>query len=535
MPRLLLPATLTFVLLVGVTDASAVTRYAQPSGGAVVGPCTDSVNRCELQTALDAGVDGVDDVELAPGTYTKGDGYVLNRTLTVRGKAGEARPLLEATNATKSALLISTLGSNGSGSTLGHLQFKSASGAYAVVGQGSVTGMTMKDLLIDTAGACVTLGVTLVEDSTFRTSAPNTSCASFSGPGTVRRLRVETTGGTTGLDLAGMVDSEDVTIAAGGRGGGVAGGTHRRWSVVAGMDGMIVGDGSTLTDSAVRATGQGIQNFAGTATLRNVTAVGDVGVIANGATLISYGRTTAINSIFRGSTPSKDVQATPGGGCIVPPCEPGGVALSYSNVRPATAPELVTFGAGMQQADPLFVSATDLHLQPTSPARNAGTATGIDSTLDIDRESRVSDGAIDIGADERAAPAPANPPSPPPVVPAGDKTAPKVSSVKTFKKGVISFSLSEAGKVTIKAERKLSGRRKGKKCVKPTRALRKAKKCTRYSSRGSTTLNLKAGTTKRTLKIKGKRLPAGAYRLTFTATDAAKNKSTRKVNVTIKK
>jgi len=47
--------------------------------------------------------------------------------------------------------------------------------------------------------------------------------------------------------------------------------------------------------------------------------------------------------------------------------------------------------------DPLFVSSTDRHLFPWSPAVNAGTTTGAPST-DFDSETRS--GAIDIGADE---------------------------------------------------------------------------------------------------------------------------------------
>jgi hypothetical protein len=47
--------------------------------------------------------------------------------------------------------------------------------------------------------------------------------------------------------------------------------------------------------------------------------------------------------------------------------------------------------------NPLFVSATDLHLQPTSTLRNAG-ATGLGVTTDIDGQTR--DANPDIGADE---------------------------------------------------------------------------------------------------------------------------------------
>ncbi|HMD68873.1 MAG TPA: right-handed parallel beta-helix repeat-containing protein [Chitinivibrionales bacterium] len=54
-------------------------------------------------------------------------------------------------------------------------------------------------------------------------------------------------------------------------------------------------------------------------------------------------------------------------------------------------------------ANPLLVNApADLHIQSTSPAKNAGAtlASDVVGTLDIDGQARVQDGIIDIGADE---------------------------------------------------------------------------------------------------------------------------------------
>jgi hypothetical protein len=54
-------------------------------------------------------------------------------------------------------------------------------------------------------------------------------------------------------------------------------------------------------------------------------------------------------------------------------------------------------------ANPLLVNApTDMHLQPTSPAKNNGAAldTAHAGTLDIDGQPRVQESLIDIGADE---------------------------------------------------------------------------------------------------------------------------------------
>ena len=65
---------------------------------------------------------------------------------------------------------------------------------------------------------------------------------------------------------------------------------------------------------------------------------------------------------------------------------------------------------GNISADPLFVSATggDFHLQPSSPAIDAGESTGV-PTVDIDGDSRPVDGdgdgvaRVDMGADEAGA------------------------------------------------------------------------------------------------------------------------------------
>jgi hypothetical protein len=50
--------------------------------------------------------------------------------------------------------------------------------------------------------------------------------------------------------------------------------------------------------------------------------------------------------------------------------------------------------------DPLFTSLTDLHLTPTSPVRNIGTATTPATTDDFDSDPRPSGTGVDIGADE---------------------------------------------------------------------------------------------------------------------------------------
>jgi hypothetical protein len=83
-------------------------------------------------------------------------------------------------------------------------------------------------------------------------------------------------------------------------------------------------------------------------------------------------------------------------------------------------------------------------------------------------------------------------------------------------------------------ERRATGRKKGKKCVAPTKKNRKAKRCTRYVKlRGSFSHASKAGLNKFTFtgRLGGKKLRPGRYRLVMVVTDPAGDKSkTRRIN-----
>ncbi len=92
----------------------------------------------------------------------------------------------------------------------------------------------------------------------------------------------------------------------------------------------------------------------------------------------------------------------------------------------------------------------------------------------------------------------------------------------------IRFRLNEDANVTLTFARATAGRRVGSRCVRPTRANRTRRKCTRYLNKGTLTKSLKAGP--RRVKFRGqltrtKRLGLGRYRLTIGAVDKAGNKS----------
>jgi hypothetical protein len=147
------------------------------------------------------------------------------------------------------------------------------------------------------------------------------------------------------------------------------------------------------------------------------------------------------------------------------------------------------------------------------------------------------------------APPPPGPGGPGPGGPAADSTAPALAGTaitpKRFavdkkptpvsaraKKGAkFAWRLSEPAQVTLVIERSQPGRRKGRRCVKPTRKLRKAKKCARWVPDGTLKRRAVAGKggTAFTGRIGRKALKPGKHRARITATDAAGNKSAQRI------
>lgn len=144
---------------------------------------------------------------------------------------------------------------------------------------------------------------------------------------------------------------------------------------------------------------------------------------------------------------------------------------------------------------------------------------------------------------------PTPPPSPPPA-PAADRTAPRLTALSSRPRNfrtrrrtgrpagtTLSFTLSEAATVRLGVERAAGGRRVGGGCVRPTRANRSERACTRYVVlRGGVTRRLGAGSTRFRFagSLGGRRLAPGRHRLVLVAADAAGNASTaRRVTVRI--
>jgi streptogramin lyase len=119
--------------------------------------------------------------------------------------------------------------------------------------------------------------------------------------------------------------------------------------------------------------------------------------------------------------------------------------------------------------------------------------------------------------------------APPPPV---DRTAPTLTNVtfpatlRVGRAGTLRVTLSEAATVSARFERKLPGRRKAGRCVPPRRAPH-ARRCTRFVTLGTQRRAAVAGANRLAIggKLGRRALPAGSYRVTILATDAAGNAS----------
>jgi len=201
-------------------------------------------------------------------------------------------------------------------------------------------------------------------------------------------------------------------------------------------------------------------------------------------------------------------------------------------------------GSGHNVAgDPLL--AGDFSLLPASPLVDRGDPGVVEpGELDLAGAARAQDGngdcvaLPDIGAFERPDTCP---PNKAPTLSGVSETnkvfAPvrkggHITRKRKVKRGTrFRYTLSEPARVSIAIERALKGRKRGKRCVKPTRKNRKARRCTRYKRVSTLRGNKKAGkqTTPFTGRVKGRALKRGRYRARLTATDAqgAKSKERR--------
>jgi hypothetical protein len=113
-------------------------------------------------------------------------------------------------------------------------------------------------------------------------------------------------------------------------------------------------------------------------------------------------------------------------------------------------------------------------------------------------------------------------------------TAPTIGNFKNTKASAFTFSSSDAGSLTITIERVTSGRKQRGKCK---RAAKKGKRCNIYKKVAEFDSPLVAGpnTIPYKLKVGGRSLSAGKYRVTFVATSAKNLATTSQYTFKVKK
>jgi hypothetical protein len=258
------------------------------------------------------------------------------------------------------------------------------------------------------------------------------------------------------------------------------------------------------------------------------------------------------NTIARGAVDALAEPGTTGIGC---PCPDGVIDIGSSSFVTSSR---ITDQGHNQSGNPLFAGPSDFHLLPGSPAIDAGVNDPADGPTDVDGHARIQGTAPDLGAYEAtpipaAAPEPTptpGPPGPPAGLPAGpttsvDKTAPSISGLsmthrrfadrhaRGHRRPVVrgtafSFSLSEAARVTIAIVAESSGRLSHGRCVRATRRLAHARRCTRLVGAGTLVHTAAKGRVKLAFsgRIGTRTLAPGRYRAALTAVDTAGNRST---------
>lgn len=125
------------------------------------------------------------------------------------------------------------------------------------------------------------------------------------------------------------------------------------------------------------------------------------------------------------------------------------------------------------------------------------------------------------------------------VTPSAFRTGAKPGQIRlaaTPSPAAVRLTLSESAMVRFSAERLVAGRRSGRRCVKPTRRNRGARRCVLVvPGRDAVLLELPTGTSRlRFAGRLGRRLPPGAHRLVATPTDGAGNRgAARRASFTI--
>jgi hypothetical protein len=313
--------------------------------------------------------------------------------------------------------------------------------------------------------------------------------------------------------------------------------------------GIAARPGCAVRDTLVQAAGNGAKALEGgsssgdsSAAVRNVTAIasgtGSVGIASSfafnplGSGVVGTFTLDLKNAIASGGKADLEAADTIGFGGAAK------LVVAHSNFDvAANGPNGTVIDAGGNQtAPPLFVdtAAGDYREAAGSPTIDAGVNDQL-GPLDLDGNARLLGAAPDIGAFEFV---------PPPLAAGAPVAAGEIQSLsvspKSFRAAnvggailsarkapvgaTVHYALSAAGAVQFTVERKLVGRRVGKKCVKKTKGNRDRKKCPLFRPvKGGFSHPGAAGSNRFTFSGRlVKALAPGSYRLTGKTSPASR-------------
>jgi hypothetical protein len=293
-------------------------------------------------------------------------------------------------------------------------------------------------------------------------------------------------------------------------------------------------DSCLIRDSVVRAEGESsvaISAFGGFASssagaVRNVTAIAigpkTVALKARGSLVPAGTYTSNVrNSILSGDL--YDIQSVAGGAGA------SNVTVAYSNfdVARQEPTTLLAEGSGNQSSPPQFLNAGagDYREAAGSPTIDSGADEKLGSS-DFDGNPRFLGSAPDIGAFEFVPPPVALPAlsgqiQSLAVTPHKFRAAGGGEAISSVRKKAplgsrVTYSLSAGATVAFSIERRLPGRKVGKRCVKKTKVNQGKKRCSRFMGvRGKFTHSGQAGQSRFRFsgRIAGRSLKPGSYRL----------------------
>ena len=560
-----------------------VNTTADPAGAGCAG------GTCSLRQALNLvnGGSGGDTIVIPAIHITLTQGFVLSidKPVTITG-AGARESIIDA-NSTSSVFTIDTAaspvtieavtitgGSFGGISNSANLTLRrvavadnhtaSAAGGISndvtgtiTIDQSLITGNTAATV----GGGIYTQGPTTIRNSTISGNTGNGSASTWEA------------GGVYASSPSVSITNTTITGNSAHKGGGVtvdSGTVTFKNTIVAGNTATGAGQPGNCLNGGATFTSEG-GNLENAATCSFAQASDKPNTLASLAALANNGGPTDTHALQAGSaaidagvptgcptTDQRDAVRPALGGCDIGAYERGPAATtgSASAVGETAATVSGTAGPNLRATTYRFEYGTSPAYGSVTPDQDAGAGaapvaasaalSGLTPATTYHYRLVVTNAeGTAVGADQSfttATPDSGQPPPGPTPAPA-DATAPLLTlltltpvefravrsggSIARAKSGTtVRYRLSEAAITTFRVERVLRGVRVGGRCVRPTRANRGAKRCTRYvARRGSFRHAGKVGANRFrfTGRLRRRPLTPGTYRLSARATDAAGN------------